>query len=48
MALGLDAFGPGGYTWQAVFGMLLMGLGAGGGAQAARAWYIRRYGNPRI
>ena len=48
MALGLDAFGPGGYSYRAIFGMLLIGLGAGGGAQVARVWYIRKYGNPRI
>jgi len=48
LALGLDAFGPGGWSYPAIFGMLLMGLGAGGGAQLARAWYIRKHGNPRI
>ena len=47
LLLGLDAFGPGGYTNNAIFGILLIGLGGGGGAQLARAWYIRKYGNPR-
>lgn len=47
LLLGLDAFGPGGYGNREVFGILLIGLGGGGGVQIARAWYVRKYGNPR-
>jgi hypothetical protein len=47
LALGLDAFGPEGYTHRAIFGILLIGLGGGAGVQLARAWYTRKYGNPR-
>jgi hypothetical protein len=45
--LGLDAFGAGGYGNKEIFGILLIGLGGGAGAQLARAWYVRKYGNPR-
>lgn len=47
LALGLDAFGPGGYSNNAIFGIALIGLGGGAGAQLARAGYTRKYGNPR-
>ncbi|MET3497284.1 hypothetical protein [Variovorax boronicumulans] len=47
LMLGLDAFGPGGYGNKEIFGILLIGLGGGGGLQIARAWYVRKYGNPR-
>ena len=47
LALGLDAFGPGGYGNKEIGGILLIGLGGGGGVQLARAWYSRKYGNPR-
>jgi len=47
LTLGLDAFGPGGYSNNAVFGILLIGLGGGAGAQLARAWFTRKYGSPR-
>ncbi|MDR6858098.1 hypothetical protein [Variovorax guangxiensis] len=47
LALGLDAFGSGGYSNSAVFGILLIGLGGGAGAQLARAWFTRKYGSPR-
>ena len=47
LLLGLDAFGPGGYGNKELFGILLIGLGGGGGVQLARAWYVRKYGNPR-
>jgi len=47
LLLGLDAFGPGGYGNKEIFGILLIGLGGGGGVQIARAWYVRKYGNPR-
>ena len=47
LALGLDAFGPDGYTNKAILGIALIGLGGGGGVQLARAWYTRKYGNPR-
>jgi hypothetical protein len=47
LALGLDAFGPGGYSNNAIFGILLIGLGGGAGAQLAKAWFTRRYGSPR-
>jgi len=47
LLLGLDAFGPGGYGNKEIFGILLIGLGGGGGVQLARAWYVRKYGNPR-
>ena len=46
LALGLDAF-AGGYSNSAIFGILLIGLGGGAGAQLARAWFTRRYGSPR-
>jgi hypothetical protein len=47
LLLGLDAFGTGGYGNKEIFGILLIGLGGGGGVQIARAWYVRKYGNPR-
>ena len=47
LALGLDAFGPGGYSNNAIFGILLIGLGGGAGAQLAKSWFTRRYGSPR-
>ncbi|ADU39331.1 hypothetical protein [Variovorax paradoxus] len=47
LLLGLDAFGAGGYGNKEIFGILLIGLGGGGGVQIARAWYVRKYGNPR-
>jgi hypothetical protein len=47
VALGVDAFGPEGYSGRAMVGIGLIGLGGGGGIQLARRWYIRRYGNPR-
>jgi hypothetical protein len=47
LALGIDAFGPGGYSNSAIAGILLIGLGGGGGVQFARAWYTRKYGSPR-
>ncbi|MDM0077267.1 hypothetical protein QTH97_09465 [Variovorax sp. J22R24] len=47
LALGFDAFGPGGYSNGAIAGILLIGLGGGGGVQFARAWYTRKYGSPR-
>ena len=47
LLLGLDAFGPGGYGNKEIFGILLIGLGGGAGVQLARAWYTRKYGNPR-
>ncbi|HJS03739.1 MAG TPA: hypothetical protein VJ832_09690 [Variovorax sp.] len=46
LALGLDAFGSG-YSNSAVFGILLIGLGGGAGAQLARAWFTRKYGSSR-
>jgi hypothetical protein len=30
-----------------VFGILLIGLGGGAGAQLARAWFTRKYGSSR-
>jgi hypothetical protein len=47
LLLGLDAFGAAGYGNKEIFGILLIGLGGGGGVQIARAWYVRKYGNPR-
>ena len=47
MAFGIDAFASAGYSAREMVGILLVGLGAGGGLQAARVWYTRRYGNPR-
>ncbi len=47
LALGLDAFGSEGYSNKAIFGILLIGAGGGGGVQLARVWYTRKYGNPR-
>ncbi|MEJ7687954.1 MAG: hypothetical protein WKG52_13745 [Variovorax sp.] len=47
LALGLDAFGAAGYSNNAIFGILLIGLGGGAGVQLASAWYKRKYGPPR-
>lgn len=47
LALGWDAFGNAGYGNREIFGILLIGLGGGAGLQIARAWYNRKYGNPR-
>lgn len=47
LLLDLDAFGAGGYGNKEIFGILLIGLGGGAGVQLARAWYTRKYGNPR-
>ncbi|HYP83367.1 hypothetical protein [Variovorax sp.] len=48
LLFGFDAFEPGtGYTGPAMAGIALIGLGGGGGVQAARLWYARRYGAPR-
>ena len=46
LALGFDALGAG-YGNSVIVGILLIGLGGGGGAQLARAWYTRKYGHPR-
>ena len=52
MLLGLDAFGTSatgaGYGNREIFGILLIGLGGGAGAQLGRRWYVRKYGNPRV
>lgn len=48
LLLGLDAFGTDSrYGTREIFGIALIGLGGGAGAQAARAWYVHRYGDPR-
>ena len=47
LLLGLDAFGAAGYGNKEIFGILLIGLGGGAGAQAARVWYVHKYGDPR-
>jgi hypothetical protein len=47
LLLGLDAFGAAGYGNKEIFGILLIGLGGGGGVQLARAWYVRKYGDPK-
>ncbi|MDL9999718.1 hypothetical protein QTI24_13955 [Variovorax sp. J22P240] len=47
LVLGFDALGPGGYSNNAIAGILLIGLGGGGGVHFARAWYTRKYGSPR-
>ncbi|MDM0006970.1 hypothetical protein QTI51_18485 [Variovorax sp. J22G73] len=47
LLLGLDAFGAGGYGKREIFGIALVGLGGGAGAQAARLWYVHKYGDPR-
>ncbi len=47
MLLGCDALAPQGYGGREIAGVVLLGGGAGGGAQLARAWYVRKYGNPR-
>jgi len=47
LALGFDALGEG-YGNNTLVGILLVGLGGGGGAQLARAWYRRKYGDPRV
>ncbi len=46
MALGFDALGSG-YGNTVIVGILFIGLGGGGGVQLARAWYTRKYGDPR-
>ncbi|MBN9410818.1 MAG: hypothetical protein J0H69_16850 [Burkholderiales bacterium] len=48
MLLGLDAFAPEGYSGRAIAGIALIGLGGGAGVQAARLWYIRRHGDPKV
>ncbi len=45
-ALGFDAFGAG-YSNNVMVGILLIAVGGGGGAQLGRAWYHRKYGDPR-
>lgn len=47
LLLGLDAFGSGEYNNREIFGIALVGLGGGAGAQAGRVWYVRKYGDPR-
>lgn len=47
LLLGLDAFGSGEYSKREIIGIALVGLGGGAGAQAARVWYVRKYGDPR-
>ena len=47
LLLGLDAFGSGEYNKRDLFGIALIGLGGGAGAQAARVWYVHKYGDPR-
>jgi len=47
LLLGLDAFGSGEYSKREIFGIALIGLGGGAGAQAARVWYVHKYGDPR-
>ena len=47
LLLGFDAFASAGYGGKELFGIALIGLGGGGGLQIARAWYRRKYGDPR-
>ncbi len=47
LAMGIDAFGSTGYSGREMIGILLVGLGGGAGLQLARAWYRRKYGDPR-
>ncbi|BEP71069.1 MULTISPECIES: hypothetical protein [unclassified Variovorax] len=48
LLLGLDAFGTDSkYGTREIVGIALIGLGGGAGAQAARAWYVHKYGDPR-
>ncbi|WP_418117887.1 hypothetical protein [Variovorax sp. 350MFTsu5.1] len=47
LLLGLDAFGSGEYNKRELIGIALIGLGGGAGAQAARVWYVHKYGDPR-
>lgn len=47
LLLGLDAFASAGYGNKEIFGILLIGLGGGAGAQLGRRWYVRKYGHPR-
>lgn len=42
LSLGFDAL-VGGYSNNAMVGILFVGLGGGAGAQLARAWYTRKY-----
>ena len=46
LALGFDALAAG-YGNSVVVGIVLIALGGGGGVQLARAWYARKYGDPR-
>ena len=52
LLFGLDAFGTTasgtGYGDKEIFGILLIGLGGGAGAQLGRRWYVRKYGHPRV
>jgi hypothetical protein len=45
-ALGFDALADG-YGNKVLAGIGLIALGGGGGVQLARAWYIRKYGDPK-
>ena len=48
LLLGLDAFGTdSNYAPRGIAGLAVIGLGGGAGAQAARAWYVHKYGDPR-
>ncbi len=47
LLLGLDAFGSGEYNKRELIGIALIGLCGGAGAQAARVWYVHKYGDPR-
>ncbi|MET0544112.1 MAG: hypothetical protein ABWZ88_20400 [Variovorax sp.] len=46
LAMGFDALADG-YGNKAMVGIVLIALGGGGGVQLARAWYKRKYGDPR-
>ena len=46
LALGFDALAAG-YGSGVMVGIVLIALGGGGGVQLARAWYKRKYGDPR-
>jgi hypothetical protein len=46
LALGFDALADG-YGNKVLAGIGLIALGGGAGVQLARAWYIRKYGDPK-
>ena len=47
LMLGFDAL-TSGYDSKVMIGIVLIAIGGGGGVQLARAFYKRKYGDPRV